>query len=56
MKVKLKAVHKHAGKKYQPDEEIEVSEVERGWLEARGVIENTNAAPAVPVNRNSIEG
>lgn len=56
MKVKLKAVHRHAGKKCQPGEEIEVSEVERDWLAARDVIEKPNAAPAVPATRNSTEG
>lgn len=53
MKVKLKAVHTHAGKKYKPDDEIEVSEGERIWLEERGVIEKSQAAPTTPSTRNS---
>lgn len=53
MKVKLKAAHTHAGKKYKPDGEIEVSEVERTWLEERGVIEKSQAASAIPSTRNS---
>lgn len=59
MKVKLKTPHTHAGEKLLPGAEIEVSDVERGWLEENGVIEASPAAPAslaAPANRNSTEG
>jgi hypothetical protein len=51
MKVKLTAPHTHAGKRCAIGDEIDVTERERQWLEARGAIEKSKTVTA-PVATN----
>lgn len=42
-KVTLKKWHTHAGKRYEAGDQIEVTEPERAWLEAREIIARSSA-------------